>query len=52
MTPDVGRPAPVLLDASAAVPIVFEDHEYHDALFAADRPNRGLAGAPRLRGSR
>jgi predicted nucleic acid-binding protein len=45
VTPDVGNPAPVLLDTSAAVPIVFEDHEYHDAVFAAlTGRERGLAG--------
>lgn len=45
MTPAAGSPAPVLLDTSAAIPIVFEDHEDHDAVFAAlAGRERGLAG--------
>lgn len=45
MTPAVGDSAPVLLDTSAAVPSLLEDHEYHDAVLAAlTGRERGLAG--------
>jgi predicted nucleic acid-binding protein len=52
VTPDVDDTAPALLDTSAAVAIVFEDHEYHDAVLAAlPAANRASRDTLRLRPS-
>jgi predicted nucleic acid-binding protein len=43
--PSVGEPATLLLDTSAAIPLVLLDHEFHTAVRRACRGRRlGLAG--------